>query len=113
MLEDYVFECFRRMYQGYYKYADNIPAANIYEMRYDDLVRSPLAELNAAYDHLSLGDFASVRPRIEAAANRNRNYKRNKHAISSDLSEAIAENCAFYMKRFGHADKAAEKEFAA
>jgi len=113
MLEDYVFECFRRMYQGYYKCVDNIPAANIYEMRYDDLVHSPLAELNAAYDHLSLGDFASVRPQIEAAVNRNRNYKRNKHTISSDLSEAIAENCAFYMKRFGHADKAAEKEFAA
>ncbi len=107
-LEKYVFECFHRMYQGYHKYAENIPAANIYEMRYDDLVRSPLAELNKAYDHLSLGDFTSVRPQIEASVRRNRNYQRNKHAISAELSESIAENCAFYMQRFGHAEKAAE-----
>lgn len=112
-LEDYVFECFRHMYQGYHKYADSIPAANLYEMRYDDLVRSPLTELNAAYDHLSLGGFAHVKPQIEASVDQKRDYKKNRHAISPDLSEAIAENCDFYMQRFGHADKAVEKEIAA
>jgi LPS sulfotransferase NodH len=112
-LQDYVFECFHRMYQGYHRYMHDIPAANIYEMRYDDLVRAPLSVLNEAYNHLSLGDFATVRPKIEAAVDQNRNYRRNVHTISSDLRDAIDEKCAFYMERFGHVDTAAEKEVAA
>jgi len=101
-LEEYVFECLERMYRGFEKQRATVPAENIYDIRYEDLVKDPVVKLAEVYDKLKLGDFSAVRPKIEAHVASQKNYKTNKHELDESLKQQIRERWALYFDRYGY-----------
>ena len=101
--EDYVFDCFSRMYDGFNRQKCSIPKRNFHEMRYDDLISDPVRTVRRAYDDLRLGDFDEVASTVDEFMQRKRNYQCNKHTVPLGLEAAIMENCCDYIEQFGYA----------
>ncbi len=101
-LQPYVIECFNRMCGQFEKDKHLIPADQLCELRYEDLVANPLAELQRIYQSLSLGDFETVRPRLEAHLAKDKNYQTNRFEISSDVKAVVAENWSWYAEKYGY-----------
>src|SRR5437016_1824027 len=53
-LDEYVFLTFTHMYTKLEQTRSLVHPSRFYELRYEDLVRDPLGEMQALYDHLKL-----------------------------------------------------------
>jgi hypothetical protein len=101
-LEDYVFDCFTRMYRGYEEQRKKLDPAAVVDLRYEDLVADPLGEVARLYDRLQLGDFSLVRDKIAAFVGLQKDYKTNKHELDEELQARIRERWAAYFERYGY-----------
>jgi len=101
-LEEYVFECFDRMYAGFHEQRARLGDASIVDMRYEDLVADPVGELRSIYERLNLGDFSAVEPQLADYANSKRDYKTNRHRMEETTRAKIAERWGNYFERYGY-----------
>ena len=60
-------------------------------VRYEDLVSNPMTEMTRLYGELSLGDFETVRPRIEQHLASVAGYKRNRLCLSVAQKQRVEE----------------------
>jgi hypothetical protein len=101
--KDYVFAAFERMYRGYQRQRDLVPAGRLHEIRYEDLVADPVEEMRTIYERLDLGDFELIQPRLEEYLKDHADYQRNQHALSPEIREEIDCRWSGYLERFGYA----------
>ena len=73
------------------------------EIRYEELVRSPVAQMRRMYEELQLGDFEAVRPAIENYLAGKKDYKTNRYEMAPELQGEITRRWADYIKRYGYA----------
>ena len=101
-LEEYVFACLERMYEGFQAQRANVDDADIVDVRYEDLVASPVGELQRAYDDLNLGGFDEVEPKLSAYAQARRSYRTNRYDLEDGLRKQIARRWSQYFEAFGY-----------
>lgn len=101
-LHEYVLSSFERMYARYFHERDLVDPARFYELRYEDLVSDPVGQVQAIYDHLDLGGFQRVRPRLAAAWENRKDYRPNRHELDPEVRQAITERWAEYIRRYGY-----------
>lgn len=99
----YIFECFDRMYGGYFRDADKLSSDRLIETRYEDVVADPVGELAKIYAQLGLGDFEQVRPQMEEATAESRKFVRNQHQMEEELASEIYRRWKPYFDRYGYA----------
>jgi hypothetical protein len=100
---EYVFDCFERMYRGYEKQRNEIPPGDLYELKYEDLVKDPVGECEKIYSHLKLGNFETVREKIVKHMEGQKDFKKNKHpAMDAETEAEIRRRWAGYFERFGY-----------
>jgi hypothetical protein len=104
-LEDHIFNMFELMYDRFEKDKGLIPANQLHQLRYEDLVADPLAELESLYRQLDLGDFETARPAVAKYLEGVKNYKTNKFDLDSVLAAQIREHCGDYMRRYGYSEE--------
>ena len=101
-LDEFVFDCLTRMYRGFEDQRQRLPAENIYQIKYEDLVADPSQEIERIYETLGLGDYAPVRNTIAVAVGQQKDYKTNKHELDESLQVRIRERWASYFERYGY-----------
>ena len=101
-LDEFVYTALERMYAGFERQRQQLDAAHLCELRYEDLVRDPVGELRKIYAQLSLGDFEPVRGKIEDYMQRKKDYKPNRHELDAELREEIRHRWAQYFERYGY-----------
>lgn len=102
-IEDYVINCFQRMYRAFHEQRKEIDSSRIIDVRYEDLTASPVETLRSIFSELRLGDFESVQPLIESwVENEHRNYKTNQHKLPSEQEAKIREAWDEYFKTYGY-----------
>ncbi len=100
---EYVLECFERMYAGFQTQRMEVPESQLVEVRYEDLTRQPMAELQRVYEGLELDDFEQLRPALESYLQQDREYQPNRHSALDDRTQQlIQERCADYLQRYGY-----------
>jgi hypothetical protein len=105
-LDEYIFDCFERMYRGFEKQRSAVEPDRICDVRYEDLVRDPIGNLEAVYKKLDLGDFESVRPKIEAHASSQKDYKPNVHAeLEPEIKAELRRRWAEYYEKYGYTEE--------
>jgi len=102
-LEELVFSTYERMFRRLEEGRSLVDPAHFFELRYEDLTRDPLAGVRAIYEHLGLGGFEAVRPRLEEYLGRLKDYHAGHHELPADLRARIAERCAAVIRRYGYA----------
>jgi len=104
-LSEFVFTCLTRMYRGFESQREKIAPERIIDLRYEDLVQAPLAQLERIYTHLNLGEFADVRPRLVEYVATIKDYQRNKHQLDDTLREEITRRWGDYLERYGYREQ--------
>lgn len=99
---DRILDVFENMYDQFERDRSLIPAGRFHEVRYEDLVAEPLAEMERIYKNLDLGDFEPARPAMEEYLASIAGYKRNIHRVPDDLKQKITTRCRAYIERYGY-----------
>jgi hypothetical protein len=100
--EALVLDSFQRMYEGYLKQKDSIPAGQLIEIRYEDLIADPLKHLEELYKKLGWDGFEQIRPKLEERLQQDRDYQVNRHNLSDSQEQKVKECCEAYMKQYGY-----------
>jgi hypothetical protein len=103
-LEDHIFRMFDLMYDRFEQDKLLIPENQFHQLRYEDLVADPLAELERIYERLDLGDFDTARAAVAKHVEGVKNYKTNKYRPDDALAARIQDHCGDYMRRYGYTD---------
>ena len=73
-----------------------------YELHYEDLVRDPVGQMGALYDHLGLGEFEKLLPKLQKYLGDNRGYETNRYRLSEEDVAAVAENWGEIIRNYGY-----------
>lgn len=102
-LEAYVIDCFQRMYEAYHRDRDQIESTHLIDVRYEDLIADPVAQLESIYSQLKLGDFDYVRDALtQWTQTQHREYKANRHQLPPHHEKLITEAWGDYFKQYGY-----------
>ena len=100
---EYVLRTYEEMYRAFFEDLPAIPPGQFTEIAYEDLETDPIGQLEKVYGDLALGDFAAVRPAIEAYLARIATYRKNRHPqIDPATRQRIAERWAEAFARWGY-----------
>jgi hypothetical protein len=103
-VEGYVLECGSRMYEAFHRQRDRATAAApLMDVSFEQLVSSPVETVEQIYAQLQLGNFESVRPRLQQwAESAHREYRRNQHTLSTDDEVKLKQAWSAYFLRYGY-----------
>ena len=101
-LDEFVFSSFERMYAAFDEQRALIDPSRFYELRYEDLVADQTGQMRALYEHLGLGDFEQVLPKLEDYLAKTRDYQTNKWQSDPALEAKIDERWGPYMEQYGY-----------
>lgn len=94
-VKENVLSFYERFMRKYLSDRSRIPEGNLVEIRYDDLVQSPMDVLREIYKGLRLGGFDKAEPAIRAYIESIRDYKRNRHTLNPAEAAAISARWRF------------------
>jgi hypothetical protein len=104
-LNDYVFENFNRMYAAFERDRPLIPAKQLAEVSYEQLVADPVGQVRRIYDELGLGGFDQLRPVVEDYVEKHKNYQKNRFEMAPELKAEIGRRWAGYIEKYGYGEK--------
>ena len=93
---------FERMYRSLEEDRELLRPSQFYEVRYEDLVRDPVGQLQSMYEQLNLGDFEHVRPNLAAQVQRSKDYKTNKYELSDEAKQLVDDRWGDFARRYGY-----------
>ena len=83
-----------------------IPAGNLAEVRFEDLERDPLGELERLYAELSLPGWSQAEPAVRAYVGTLTQYRKNTHGYDRALLDKVREQWRFAVEGWGYAEPA-------
>jgi hypothetical protein len=101
-LEENVLRMYVQMYERLDEGRKLTAPGRFTELRYEDLVRDPIGQLEAIYRQLDLGDFAAARPAVEDYVAGLRNYETNRHQLSPSETDTITRRWGPIIRRYGY-----------
>jgi omega-hydroxy-beta-dihydromenaquinone-9 sulfotransferase len=102
-LEEYVFTTFTRLYDRLEEGQKLLGPSQYCEVRYEDLARDPVGQLQAIYQQLELGGFAQMRPKLEEYVARTAGYETNRYELSTERRAEIGRRWGKVIERYGYA----------
>jgi omega-hydroxy-beta-dihydromenaquinone-9 sulfotransferase len=101
-LEKIVLDLFVQLHESYEQSRSLIPAGQLVEMKYEDLVRDPKGELARVYSELNLGEFDRVLPEVEAYLAARAQYERNTWALDNATRQRIEHHWGPIIRQYGY-----------
>ena len=101
-VEEYVLTTLQQMYDGFDAQKAEVPPGHFSEVKYEDLVREPLREMQRIYTELDLGGFDDVRPKLESYLAGLKDYQPNRHVLPHETIAKIRDRWAEYIERYGY-----------
>jgi omega-hydroxy-beta-dihydromenaquinone-9 sulfotransferase len=101
-LEEYVLTTFLRLYEKLEEGKQLVDPSRFYQLRYEDLITDPIRQMRALYDHLELGEFERVLPKLEDYLRSVEGYETNKYEITPEMRSKIAQRWGPVIRRYGY-----------
>lgn len=101
-IEPEVLSNFETMYAAFERDRALVPAGRLVDVKYEDLVAQPRAEMQRVYDSLGLDRFAAVAPSIDGYFSEKRDYKTNRYQLPAEIEAKVRERWAGYFERYGY-----------
>lgn len=102
-LDRNILDFYRQMMQRYFDEKHLIPKGHLSEVRYEDLEKRPIGELERVYAELSLPGWETARPRIESYLATLDDYAKNHHAYTLRDIDRVQQEWGFALDRWGYA----------
>lgn len=101
-LEEYVFNTLNRMYGAFEAQRGLVRPGRFSEVRYEDLVADPVAQMRRIYGELELDGFDDVLPAMETHVAGMKDYKKNRYTLPEETREEITRRWGAYIERYGY-----------
>jgi omega-hydroxy-beta-dihydromenaquinone-9 sulfotransferase len=101
-LDDYVLDMFVRLTEVYDADRHVIPEGHLIELRYEDLVKDPLATMADLYARLDVGDFAAAEAPMRTYLDAQSDHRVSDYELPPELRRKVVERLAPYIDRFGY-----------
>ena len=101
-LEEFVFETFLRMHRRLDATRELVDSGRFHQLRYEDVIRNPVAEMRTLYKKLALGEFAAVEAAIEDYFRRGADYQTNRYELTPKLHAEITRRWKPYIEEYGY-----------
>jgi len=101
-LEEFVLTTGVRMFRRLEATRSLVAPDCFYELRYEDLVKGLVEEIQALYDHFGLGGFERVRPALEASLEGRADYRPNRHQLADRQRSNVADRWLPYFAKYGY-----------
>jgi hypothetical protein len=101
-LEELVLQTYVRMYEKLEEGKKLLGHDRFYELRYEDLIKDPEAEMKKIYDHFQLGGFETYLPRLREYLASIKGYETNKYEVTPEQRSAIASRWGDVIRRYGY-----------
>jgi hypothetical protein len=111
-LEEEVFRTFSHLYAKLEEGRKLVEPSRFYELRYEDLIRDPVGEMRKLYDHLGLGEFDRLRPRLERYLAEQADYQTNRYQLTPELRAEIGRRWGAVIARYGYSGPAENRTAA-
>jgi hypothetical protein len=101
-LEEHVYRTFTHLYAKLEEGKKRVAPGRYYEMRYETLVHDPVGEMRALYEHLGLGGFERVLPRLQKFVAGMKEYRTNRYTQTPELRDEITRRWGDVIRRYGY-----------
>jgi len=101
-IEDYVLSTFNELYRDFPQASAAIPRTQFCELRYEELIADPLAELERIYNHLQLGRFEEARPHFATHLASVRSYRPSRQQVAPDVHTEVRRRWAPFFETYGY-----------
>jgi omega-hydroxy-beta-dihydromenaquinone-9 sulfotransferase len=101
-LQSFVFRCLNEMYRSFEIGRQGLASNQIIDVRYESLVKDPVGVMENAYRQLELGDFDTVRTKLIAKCEEEREFKPNRFTLDPALEERILKEWSEYATRYNY-----------
>lgn len=101
-LEERVLTTFCQMYDCFESARPQLDPQRICDVRYEDLVRDPLAQLQQVYQRLDLGDWTPAAPAVAAYFAQRTGYRPGRYELAPEHHAAVTRRWLPYMHRYGY-----------
>jgi len=101
-VENYVLATFDALYRDFAKESADMPPEQFCELRYEDLVADPLAQLERVYARLNLGSFEIARPRFAEYLATVRDYRPMHQQVREDAHSELRRRWSPFFETYGY-----------
>ncbi|HRE83192.1 MAG TPA: sulfotransferase, partial [Opitutaceae bacterium] len=102
-LSDEILARYREVFAALFRDIPAIPAGRFCEVSFTELERQPLATVERIYTELGLGDFSSLRPKLETYVSSLKGYEKNSFPALDEMTRArVREAAAACFERWGY-----------
>ncbi|MEQ1829591.1 MAG: sulfotransferase [Pirellula sp.] len=102
-LKEFVLKSHVTMYESFEANRLGIPADQIIDVRYEDLIADPVSVVGNIYTQLSLPNFEKIEPLLIARKQQEREYKTNQFASADSDDAEVMKTWNVYAARYGYA----------
>jgi omega-hydroxy-beta-dihydromenaquinone-9 sulfotransferase len=106
-LDEHVLKTFVRVYDKIEGGKALLDFDRFYELRYEDLVRDPVGQMANLYDHLGLGGFDEVLPKLKARLAETADYRTNRYQLTDEQRTTITQRWGHVIRQYGYDTQAA------
>jgi hypothetical protein len=101
-LDDYILDMFARLTEDYEEDRHLIPESHLVELRYEDIVKDPVATMRGLYRRLDIPGFDQAEmPMREFLGGRNE-HRVSRYELPEELKRKIIDRLKPYIDRFGY-----------
>jgi omega-hydroxy-beta-dihydromenaquinone-9 sulfotransferase len=101
-IDEVVLALYPRMMSRLLEEADRLPSRTIVHVRFEELERDPLGQVERIYRSIRLGEFAAARPRIDAYLHSIHDYSKLTYTFSKESVGRVTERWQPFVTRFGY-----------
>jgi omega-hydroxy-beta-dihydromenaquinone-9 sulfotransferase len=102
-LEERVLSAFACMHEKLEEGKQALRPGQFYELRYEDLIRNPVAEIEKIYAHFRLPGFDACLPRLHSYLSAVKEYATNTYDITEEQRSRVTARWHDVIRRYGYA----------
>lgn len=100
-IEDFILTAYPKIHDKYLAGKNIIPSNQIYELKYEDFITSPVSHIEKAYDFLGIDSFNIAKTKIEKEVDDLANYKNNTYSeLPQSIKSRINHDWKFWFNEF-------------
>ncbi len=101
-LDDYVLDMFVRLTEDYERDKHLIPPDRLVELRYEDLIKDPIATLRDIYARLDIGDFSAAEAPMQAYLDAQKEHRVSEYELPPELKRKVIDRLGPFIDRYGY-----------
>jgi hypothetical protein len=101
--EETILTLYEEMMQRYLQERSQIPEGNLVEVRFEDLEKNPMGEIQKIYKALNLSNYKNAKFAFKAYIDAQKSYQKNQLKLSSEARKKVEQRWQFAFSEFGYA----------